>query len=424
MITIKKSLHFKLPDVAKVLILSLLVWGGIDLAIAQMGHSSHSGMSKSAKSSSSCNGSGLDCASAATPFIGSDGKLLLAWTGGGVVSFAKSDDLGKTFSPAVKIAEHGKLLDSGSDARPQIVSDSNGNIFLAYAFFKDSNWNAQINTSHSSDEGVTFSTPKSLIEDGSSQRFPSALIGPDNSIFIAWVDKRLVSAAKQAGEKRLGGSIAYSFSTDAGKTFGVERIANENSCECCRIGTALSSAGETAIIYRAIFPGGIRDHATQIVSPKGAEPIRRVSDDQWRTDACPHHGPTIAISSAGKMHVAWFTQGERRSGVFYANSVNQGRSYSKPVRVGADGANVSRPYLLALGRNIYLVWKEFNGSVSTVYMKRSQDDGGKWSVPRAIFETSGYSDHPLLISQQGKVYLSWLTRINGYQLIELGKNNE
>jgi hypothetical protein len=124
------------------------------------------------------------------------------------------------------------------------------------------------------------------------------------------------------------------------------------------------------------------------------------------------------------MHVAWFTQGERRSGVFYANSVNQGRSYSKPVRVGADGANVSRPYLLALGRNIYLVWKEFNGSVSTVYMKRSQDDGGKWSVPRAIFETSGYSDHPLLISQQGKVYLSWLTRINGYQLIELGKNNE
>lgn len=424
MITIKNPLHFKLLYVAKVLILSLLVWGGIDLAFAQMNHSSHSGASAPAKPSSSCKGPGLDCANAATPFLNKDGKLLLAWTGGGVVSFAKSDDLGKTFSPTVKIAEHGKSLDSGSDARPQIVSDSNGNIFLAYAFFKDSNWNAQINTSRSSDEGATFSVPTSLIEDGSSQRFPSVLISPDNSIFMAWVDKRLVSAAKQGGGKRLGGSIAYSFSIDAGKTFGVERIANENSCECCRIGSALMPTGDPAIIYRAIFPGGIRDHATQIVFPKGAEPIRRVSDDQWRTDACPHHGPTIAISGAGKMHVAWFTQGERRSGVFYANSVNQGRSYSKPVRVGADGANVSRPYLLALGQNIYLVWKEFNGSLSIVYMKRSQDDGGTWSDPRAISETSGYSDHPLLISQQGKVYLSWLTRMDGYQLIEIGKNNE
>jgi hypothetical protein len=377
-------------------------------------------MSKSAKSSSSCNGSGLDCASAATPFIGSDGKLLLAWTGGGVVSFAKSDDLGKTFSPAVKIAEHGKSLDSGSDARPQIVSDSNGNIFLAYAFFKDSNWNAQINTSRSSDEGATFSAPTSLIEDGSSQRFPSVIIRPDGSIFIAWIDKRLNAAAKQGSIKKLGGSVAYSFSSDNGRTFQVEHIANENSCECCRIGTALDVTSNPIMIYRAIFPGGIRDHATQIITSRGAEPIRRVSDDQWKTDACPHHGPSIAVSQSGKIHAAWFTQGEIRSGVFYAYSSNQGRSYSKPTRIGAEGANISRPYLLVLGNTVYLVWKEFNGKSSTVYLKQSMDDGGTWSSPQAVFETSGYSDHPLLISQGKVAFLSWLTRDDGYQFIKLG----
>ena len=388
-----------------------------------MGHSSHSGAGAAKKPTNSCSSYGLDCANAATPFLTTDGKLLLAWTAGGAVSFAQSNDLGKTFNSVVKIAEHGKSLDSGSDARPQIASDSRGNVFLAYAFFKDANWNAQINTAHSKDGGTSFSVPTPLAEDGTSQRFPSMLMRPDNSIFIAWVDKRLVAAAKQGGEKSLGGSIAYSFSTDGGKTFPSERIANENSCECCRIGAALMPSGDPAIIYRAIFPGSIRDHATQIISLRGSEPIRRVSDDQWRTDACPHHGPTIAISSAGKMHVAWFTQGERRSGVFYANSDNQGRSYSKPIRVGADGVNVSRPYLLALGQNIYLVWKEFNGSVSTVYMKRSQNDGGSWSDPKVISETSGYSDHPLLISQKGRIYLSWLTRIDGYQLIEISKEN-
>ena len=390
------------------------------LAWCQSDHLAHSGMSASAKPSTSCKGSALGCANAATPFLDKEGKLLLVWTGGGIVSFAKSDDLGKTFGSVVKIAEHGKSLDVGSDARPQIVSDSNGNIFLAYAFFKDANWNAQINTSRSSDGGNTFSPPVSLIEDGSSQRFPSILIRPDGSIFAAWIDKRLVASAKQGGAKKLGGSVAYSFSSDNGRTFQVEHIANENSCECCRIGTALDVTSNPVMIYRAIFPGGIRDHATQIITSRGAEPIRRVSDDQWKTDACPHHGPSIAVSQSGKIHAAWFTQGETRSGVFYANSSNQGRSYSKPTRIGAEGANISRPYLLVLGNTVYLVWKEFNGKSSTVYLKQSMDDGGTWSSPQAVFETSGYSDHPLLISQGKVVFLSWLTRDDGYQFIKIG----
>lgn len=408
----------------KALLLSVLGVFFFNSAHSQMDHSSHMGMGGAAKPASICTSTGLECANAATSFLNADGSLLLAWTASGVVSVAKSLDLGKSFAPAVVVAEHGKSLDAGGDARPQIVADKSGNVFVAYAFFKDSNWNAQINMARSSDGGESFSQPQSIVRDTSSQRFPSLAIAPSGSLFMSWIDKRLVAATKNTGEKRLGGSIAYAFSDDFGKSFEPERIANDDSCECCRIGASTDPKGGVAVVYRAIFPGGIRDHASQIVSPKGAEPIRRVSDDQWRTDACPHHGPTIAISETGKMHVAWFTQGERRSGVFYANSVNQGRSYSKPIRVGADGTNVSRPYLLALGQNIYLVWKEFNGSVSTVYMKRSQDDGGTWSVPRAIFETSGYSDHPLLISQQDKVYLSWLTRIHGYQLIELGKNNE
>jgi hypothetical protein len=405
--------------VVKNLILGLLVWGGVDLAFAQMDHSSHSGMNAPAKPSLSCKGSGLDCANAAMPFLTKDGKLLLTWTAGGVVSFAKSDDLGKTFSSAVKIAEHGKSLDTGSDARPQIVSDSNGNIFLTYAFFKDSNWNAQINTSRSNDEGATFSVPTSLIEYGSSQRFPSVLIRPDNSIFMTWVDKRLVSAAKQGGEKRLGGSIAYSFSTDGGKTFRVERIANENSCECCRIGSALMPTGDPAIIYRAIFPAGIRDHATQLISESESGKIRRVSKDDWKTDACPHHGPTIAVSSTGKIHVAWFTQGTARSGVFYANSINQGETFSSPVRIGGEHENVSRPHLLALNKSIWLVWKGFDGTKTSVYLKQSSDDGFTWSQPTLIAQTSAYSDHPLLISHGGDVLLSWLTRADGYQVIKL-----
>ena len=373
------------------------------------------------KSNNLCRDASLECANAATPFFASNGKLLLAWTAGGVVSVAQSSDLGKSFSPAIKIAEHGKSLDVGADARPQIVADKQDNVFLAYAFFKDSNWNAQINTVRSVDGGNTFTAPEPLVIDSSSQRFPSVLIKSDDSIFISWIDKRLVAAAKQGGEKRLGGSIAYSFSKDGGKTFQTERIANESSCECCRIGGSLDPAGNPVVAYRAIFTGGIRDQATQVISEKSTGPIRRVADDDWKTDACPHHGPTIAVSGSGKFHVAWYTQGSKRSGVFYANSSNQGLSYSKPLRVGAEGANVSRPYLYALDQQVWLVWKEFDGVKSSVLLKESGDDGMTWTEPKIISSTAGYSDHPLLVARGNEVFLSWLTRDDGYQLMSIGQ---
>ena len=411
-----KSLFLKLP-------IQVLLFGGVgcfmsSLSFAQVDHSSHTGMVMPTKPAA-CVGLGLDCANAATPFLTTDGKLLLAWTAGGSVSVAQSADMAKTFDQPVIVAEHGKSLDTGSDARPQIVADDRGNVFLAYAFFKDSNWNAQINVSQSSDWGHTFLTPRSLINDPSSQRFPSVIKRPDGSIFITWIDKRLVAQAKKNGQSVLGGSIAYSFSNDGGNTFLPEKIANESSCECCRIGAANDPRGGVAIIYRAIFPGGIRDHATQIVSQAGMGKMRRVSHDEWRTDACPHHGPTIAVSESGKMHVAWFTQGSTRSGVFYASSVNQGVTYSKPIRIGKEDTNVSRPYLLAIGSSVWLVWKEFNGSNTSIYMKQSNDDGKTWSAPKLISQTNGYSDHPLLISKGSEVFLSWLTRADGYQLIPL-----
>jgi hypothetical protein len=258
------------------------------------------------------------------------------------------------------------------------------------------------------------------VQDGSSQRFPSVLLKSDDSIFISWIDKRLVAAAKLKGTPRLGGSIAYSSSQDGGKTFHPEKFANESSCECCRIGASLDPKNQAVIAYRAIFPGGIRDQATQVITSKGAEPIRRVADDDWKTDACPHHGPSIAVSGSGKFHVAWFTQGTKRAGVFYANSINQGMSYSNPVRVGAEAANVSRPYLMAIDRQVWLVWKEFDGTTSSVYLKSSQDDGVSWSESRVLAKTTGYSDHPLLIRQDQTVYLSWLTRTDGYQFLKVG----
>jgi hypothetical protein len=48
------------------------------------------------------------------------------------------------------------------------------------------------------------------------------------------------------------------------------------------------------------------------------------------------------------------------------------------------------------------------------------DDGLTWLAPQVIAKTKDYSDHPLLIKNNQQIFLSWLTRQDGYQLTPLG----
>ena len=106
--------------------------------------------------------------------------------------------------------------------------------------------------------------------------------------------------------------------------------------------------------------------------------------------------------------------------MFYANSINQGITYSKPSKIGAEGSNVARPYLLASGVQVWMAWKEFDGTQSSIHLKQSDDDGLTWSKAKLISKTTGYSDHPLLLKRERDIYLSWLTRTDGYQLLQVG----
>jgi len=371
-----------------------------------------------------CKDTTLQCARAATPMFTQDGALWLTWSGGGAISIARSTDLGVNFEPRIEIAQHGAFLDTGPDARPQLVTDKQNNLIIAYGFFRDKNWNAQVNVSRSTDNGKSFSMPAPISTDPTSQRFPSLLTDPQGQIFASWIDKRLVAQANKSGKKQLGGSIAYAWSNDGAQTFTQESIAQPSSCECCRIASALTPDGLPVILYRAIFEGSIRDHATQTFTSR-TQPGRtqRVSVDAWATDSCPHHGPALAISAAGVQHVAWFTQGSARIGSFYARSTDQGKTYSNPVTIGDPEAMPGRPYLLSTPSALWLTWKEFDGKRTAVFAKYSTDDGVQWSSPKLIAETVGYSDHPLLIQREGIAYLSWLTAAQGYRLLELEIDN-
>jgi len=389
---------------------ALVLWQGC--ATAQMQHQHGS--------EAACDEAELRCASKVTPAFASDGTLWLAWMAGSRISVASSRDAGKSFSAAIAATPERLNLDWGPDARPKIAIDRKGGIALAFSIFKDKAFNGQVLYTRSDDGGKNFAAARPITASNESQRFEA--IGFDNGgeVFAAWLDKRNRGPAREAGKKYDGAGLFFASSKDGGATYSEARMAIDNTCECCRLGLAFDPQNHPVVVFRNIFEGGVRDHAVITFSDAATpgEP-RRVAVDDWQIAACPHHGPSLSISANGTYHVAWFTNGRARKGLFYAHSRDGGKSFSAPFAIGDAKRSASRPYLLAGPRGLTMAWKEFDGEKTTVKLMTSGDDGETWTKPKTIAETSDSSDHPLLVTDGRRTYLSWMTKADGYRFIPI-----
>lgn len=377
---------------------------------AQQHH--HMGMANGA-----CSGPELACASSASPYFAPDGTFWLIWAAGGQVSVAHSADKGAHFSEPARVTPGPAHLDEGPDSRPQLVAGAAGRVTAAYAIFRDKNWNGQVMVSHSGDGGAHFDAPRPLTADSPSQRFQGMEIDSGGRVFAAWLDKRDVAPARARGEKYAGAALAFAW---LDKDFAPARIAADNTCECCRLGLGFAGPGRPIVAFRNIFNDTVRDHAVIVfANPSTPGPLRRVSEDRWEIDGCPHQGPSLAVGSGGTIHVAWFSGGGVRTGLFHARSTDEGAHFSEPMGFGESGRQNSRPFLLVQNKTVFLVWKSFDGEQTEIRMIVSHDDGATWAPPRTVAATGDESDHPILVGDGTSVYLSWFTHREGYRLIAL-----
>jgi hypothetical protein len=383
-------------------------------AAERKGHMDHA-----AAQSPVCSDAKPQCAQTIEPAFAKDGRLWVAFSVGDKVYAAASRDEGKSFEPAVTVAAvTGSVVDANGEARPKIVALRDGTLVVSYTARPEKSYNGAISIARSTDGGKSFSPPQALV-DGDGQRFDVFVASPKGRLYAAWLDKRDAEEAKKAGKEFAGSGIAVGWSDDGGKTFAGKKILMDHSCECCRVSAALDRDGLPVFAWRNVFERNSRDHYAAKLSPDGAQLIGgRVSDDEWAT-TCPHHGPSIAIDGSGAWHVVWFTNGKARKGLFYAKSVDGGKSFSEPAKFGDDAHTPSHAAVLAGKNQIYRVWKEFDGTTTTISMQSSRDAGKAWSDPLVVASTTGASDHPQLLEHKGVAYLSWLTREQGYRLSPL-----
>ncbi|MDD1627940.1 MAG: glycoside hydrolase [Methylococcaceae bacterium] len=360
------------------------------------------------------------CSETATAAFDSNGVLWVTWVNNDYLYVQSSPDKGLTFSAPVKVNAVAESIAAKGESRPKIKLDKNDVIYLTWDLTLDKKRNTHIRFSRSTDGGQHFSKPVTVNDNLEiiRHRLGSMAIGKNGEIFIAWQDERDIESAKKAGKEFKGLSLYYSWSDDGGKHFHPNKSIADHVCECCRIDTAIAQDNTPVIAWRHIFEGEIRDHA--IVKFKNWNTpgqFTRLSHENWKIDACPHHGPGLYISDTDVYHAVWFSNADTKQGLFYAYSTNSGQSFSEPVNFGNVGA--SHPHVLGLGRQVAVVWQEFDGKNNNIQVMKSADEGKSWSKPEVIAQSTEMIDEPFLVGDGQAIYLSWQSLQQGYQLKRL-----
>lgn len=389
------------------------LWGGTAEAASHAGHGGHAG--------GGCADISLrpNCARVVTPAFAADGTLLLAWPAGDRVMVARSPDGGRSLEAPVALAAPLGVFDM-PEGRPALATDSKGRVFLAFiAKQPDSRYAGTLMFAASEDGGRSFAPPRAIATDPASQGFVAMVVEKDDRLTLGWIDKRGAAAAKRENRPYRAVGLMLAWSDDGGRTFSPQDMAADHACECCRVAMTLGRNGRPLVMWRQVFEPNIRDHALIAFAEKGRpSPPVKVGEDNWRVDACPHHGPAVAAGEDGAVHAAWFTKGAAGPGLYHAHAAD-GTHFAAQLPLGNPERAPAHPQLLSLGRTMWMAWKEFDGTTTRIMASKSADGGASWDEARSLAETADASDHPLLVGDGKRGFLSWLTRGEGWRMLEL-----
>jgi hypothetical protein len=320
---------------------------------------------------------------------------------------------GMSFSaPIVVTPEPEEILADGEN-RPKIAIARDGTVLVTWIqSLPQKLYAANVRFSRSTDGGHTFSKPVTLNDDEriTSHSFDALATDRAGRVAVVWLDGRDREAAKEKGEDFSGVSVYTAQSNDNGASFGTNRRIHQHTCECCRVGFSWTKEGPVAF-WRNIFGNNTRDFAIANIDKGG---VRRVTDDEWKIEACPHNGGAIAEDGRGQLHLVWFTDGQTRQGLFYKRI--DGDWESQPMPIGNPSAQPNHVAVAAEGRTILITWREFDGQFYSAQLKYSNDGGASWSASQRLMESSGATDYPLPLIDKRKAVIVWNTATEGLRV--------
>jgi hypothetical protein len=305
---------------------------------------------------------------------------------------------GKTFSTPVVIPGTGNVQPHGENI-PKVIFKPSGEIIAVWGAKNpnpNNKYSGLVFYSQSFDEGKSWTAPKPLVNDTASydQRYFDVALLATGEAGIIWLDNRKTTDKE--------GSGLYFASTKGKNGFGAGQLISQPTCQCCRTDLHVDKQGGIHAVFRGIVQDSIRD-MLHIVSTDGGKTFsqpKRISNDNWVINGCPHTGPAMTDNASG-IHFAWYT-GARTKGSFYTYTNDNGNSF-KPA--DSISARASHPQIASMpGGDLLIAWDEpyVSGDIATkrIGIQRRTADGA--STPaQYLTSTDMHGSYPVVMPLNG-----------------------
>jgi hypothetical protein len=347
--------------------------------------------------------------------ISPDGQLWIVGLNERSQLFVQKSTLGKLgeWAEAKELDTAGDAISADGENRPKIAFGPNGWVVISYTQPLAKPYTGFIRMLRSTDGGKTFSAPFTVHQDRQeiTHRFESIALDDKGDLHTLWVDKR-DQPPRNSGKSYVGAAIYRNVSRDGGATFEPDTKVADHSCECCRIALAQNSAGELQAIWRHVFGEQTRDHAFSSVVNKRPNDITRASYDDWQINACPHHGPGLALNASdtkGGYHTVWFGLRQEKDqmvgAVRYARLSASGAPLPDSL-VKLPDPRAEHADVMSYKERVAVVWRSSEGNKTSLKAWLS-GDGGKTFELKNLGDTLGYNDHPRLAQHGSRMVVVW-----------------
>ncbi len=325
--------------------------------------------------------------------------LALGVLGGGSVL------LGVVSSPAVAATGMWStpfdLSLSGGDAYvPQISVNSAGTAIAVWGRYDGSNYFIQ--SSSSTDGGVTWSTPARLSAAGGNAGNPQISVNAAGAAIAVW--------------NRFNGSndiVQSASSTDGGLNWSTPDNLSAIGGSATQPQISMNSAG-TAIAVWGRYDGS--SYFVQSVSSTDGGATWSPTVNDLSAAGGDAFDPQISVNSAGTAIAIWRRNNGSNSIVQSASSTDGGVNWSTPANnLSAIGGNAVEPQISvdAAGTAI-AIWRRYDGSDFIVQSASSTNGGVTWSTPANSLSLTGASavEPQISVDAAGTAIAIWI-RFNG-----------
>jgi hypothetical protein len=201
-------------------------------------------------------------------------------------------------------------------------------------------------------------------------------------------------------------SLRYTQSSDHGKHWAKPTTLDNSTCSCCWNTFAASDENILTILYRDMK---LRDMALMQSLNNGNNWMRvsTVGEFNWKFDGCPHVGGGLTYGAENnQLHSLVWTGVDKKAGLYYLRSNNNGSSWAQPKLLTKSGAHAD----IAADEDDYLgaVWDQMEDDGSTrVYFTSSEDSGTHWQPPIRLSSVEYKATHPRIVANENGFLVIW-----------------